>query len=102
MRAQVDLTAALNIAPETEPASPSDELRGRGGDVRAYRVVASGPPAAGAEVPTVVDSGGHFRHLDRAGEGTAYLVRPDGYVGFRTDSFGRGALDAYLSRVFRL
>jgi 2-polyprenyl-6-methoxyphenol hydroxylase-like FAD-dependent oxidoreductase len=77
-------------------------VRRCGGRLRAYRIVA--PEAAGSRVdacPTLVDCGRHFQRVYAATGSTAYLIRPDGYVGFRTDAVTPQALDTYLSCSFR-
>jgi hypothetical protein len=87
----------------TAPAGLLEAIRGRcGSHVRVYQIIA--PEAAGpaAETcPTLVDAGGNFRRVYAAAESTAYLIRPDGYVGFRTDSLRPDSLDEYLERIFR-
>jgi pentachlorophenol monooxygenase len=48
-----------------------------------------------------VDSGRHFQRAYAAAGAAAYLVRPDGYVGFRADALQPDALGQYLGGVFR-
>jgi 2-polyprenyl-6-methoxyphenol hydroxylase-like FAD-dependent oxidoreductase len=72
-----------------------------GAYLRVYLIVA--PEASGRRVdagPTLVDSERQFQRVYAAAESTAYLVRPDGYVGFRTDALQRDTLDPYLGRIF--
>ncbi len=80
-------------------------LRSRYGDqFHTYRIVPpeeAASPAGDETCPTLVDSERHFQRLYGAAVSTAYLVRPDGYIGFRTDALNRSALDRYLERVFR-
>jgi hypothetical protein len=83
------------------PAGVVEGLARRHGDlIRAYRIVA--PEAAGRmdEIcPVLADAEGRFRRVYDAAESAAYLVRPDGYVGFRSDALGADTLDPYLGRV---
>ena len=77
-------------------------LRQQYGDlVLAYRILPSdsaGPGVAGC--PTLVDANGQFqRHY--GSEVATYLIRPDGYVGFRTDVLRWDALEKHLKRTFR-
>jgi 2-polyprenyl-6-methoxyphenol hydroxylase-like FAD-dependent oxidoreductase len=89
----------------TDPtgAGVPEAVQRRCGDhLRVYRIVA--PEASGRKAdacPTLVDSDRQFQRVYAAAESTAYLVRPDGYVGFRTDALGRDTLDPYLGRIFR-
>jgi 2-polyprenyl-6-methoxyphenol hydroxylase-like FAD-dependent oxidoreductase len=72
-----------------------------GEHLRAY-LLSPDPAGPGiAACPTLVDAERHFQRAYAAGAGTAYLVRPDGYVGFRTDALRRDTLDSYLGRIFR-
>jgi hypothetical protein len=68
-------------------------LRQRWGDhLKTYAIVSPDVAvSAGASdaCPTVVDSQQGIRRAYAAGESTAYCVRPDGYVGFRTDAWRR-------------
>jgi hypothetical protein len=83
-------------------AAAVEAFRRHGGAaLRVYRIVPPETAGRGPDIyPALTDSGRDFQRLYAAGEGTAYLVRPDGYVGFRTDAFGRDSLGAYLGRVF--
>jgi pentachlorophenol monooxygenase len=78
-------------------------LRQRCGDqLKAYVIVAPDAAGRGGDVcPTLVDSGGHFQRAYAAAGATAYLVRPDGYVGFRTDALRLDTLGQYLGSIFR-
>ncbi|MDG4825459.1 FAD-dependent oxidoreductase [Asanoa sp. WMMD1127] len=67
-------------------------------------VVAShdaGPPA-GLEVPVLRDPSGAFRAAYGLRGTGAYLIRPDGHVGFRTAPVSAAALDAHLAGIFAL
>jgi 2-polyprenyl-6-methoxyphenol hydroxylase-like FAD-dependent oxidoreductase len=72
------------------------------GRVRAYHILApESAPTAADVCPTLVDGGRHFQSVYAATEGAAYLVRPDGYIAFRTDSLAPESLEAYVGRIFR-
>jgi hypothetical protein len=51
-------------------------------------------------LPWIVDSAETFRKAYDARGGAAYLIRPDGYVGYRTDAVEPEKLEAALRRVF--
>jgi len=80
-------------------------MRQRYGDhLKAYAIVAPDVAVsdrAGEPCPILVDSGQNFQRAYAAAHGTAYLVRPDGYVGFRTDALQPDALEQYLGCIFR-
>ncbi|MFF2573734.1 FAD-dependent monooxygenase [Streptomyces sp. NPDC058084] len=61
------------------------------------------PSAAAAPPPAPVyrDARGEFARRYAVREPTAFLVRPDGYLGARLRPPGTAALDAYLAGVFR-
>jgi 2-polyprenyl-6-methoxyphenol hydroxylase-like FAD-dependent oxidoreductase len=87
----------------TAPADLPEMIRVRyGSHVRVYRIIVPEEVGSALETcPTLVDAGGNFRRVYAAAGSTAYLVRPDGYIGFRTDALRPESLDAYLGRVFR-
>ena len=49
----------------------------------------------------VLDTEGDLLHRYGAAAECAYLIRPDGYVGFRTQPADEEVLAAYLNRIFR-
>jgi hypothetical protein len=51
--------------------------------------------------PLLTDAEGSFRAAYGVAGSSLYLVRPDGYVAYRTCPVGGRALAAYLERVFR-
>jgi hypothetical protein len=72
------------------------------GLVRVYRIVGpDGATQGDANWPVLVDSERDFQRLYGAGQSTVYVVRPDGYVGFRTDACRREPLEGYFGRIFR-
>ncbi len=56
------------------------------------------PPAVG--LPVVYDTGRQWRAAYAAAGPCAYLIRPDGHVGFRTRPVLAGALEDHLRAVF--
>ncbi|MEV8533646.1 FAD-dependent monooxygenase [Streptomyces sp. NPDC051211] len=58
-------------------------------------------PADGLSVPTYRDSRGEFARLYGARGATAFVVRPDGYLGARLRPPTSPALTAHLARIFR-
>jgi hypothetical protein len=50
--------------------------------------------------PAIVDAAGEFRVAYGATGGSGYLVRPDGYLGFRAAPITATALRGHLERVF--
>jgi 2-polyprenyl-6-methoxyphenol hydroxylase-like FAD-dependent oxidoreductase len=77
------------------------EWRERYGDL--VRMLAIAPHDAPAPeliaVPVVRDSEAAFAGAYPNGEGTAWVIRPDGYIGFRGPLSDRAGLDAYLARI---
>ena len=49
----------------------------------------------------VVDRRNEFGQLYRPQSGAGYLIRPDGYIGYRADKIDMAQINAYLSRIFR-
>ncbi|MFI6904666.1 FAD-dependent monooxygenase [Nonomuraea sp. NPDC050394] len=70
------------------------------GLVRVHVVLAPGapPPAPGAQV--LRDATGAFRDRYATGPSAAYLIRPDGYVGFRARPMDLAAVTAHLRNTF--
>jgi hypothetical protein len=69
------------------------------GRLRAYAITPPDLDAGWLPVPVVNDGEGEFREAYGAPDAAAYLIRPDGYVGYRQRPLDRsGVLDA-LSRV---
>ena len=54
----------------------------------------------GSSVPLIVDAAGEFQSVYGATGGTGYLVRPDGYVGFRAAPLTCASLRSHLDGVF--
>ncbi|WP_406265152.1 FAD-dependent monooxygenase [Streptomyces sp. NBC_00191] len=71
------------------------------GRVEACAVLADGGPADGTGLPVYRDSRGEFGRIYRAQEPTAFVVRPDGYLGARLCPPTTQELAAHLEGVFR-
>jgi 2-polyprenyl-6-methoxyphenol hydroxylase-like FAD-dependent oxidoreductase len=70
-----------------------------GGRTRTY-VVTAGPDPEAAGPPAIVDAAGEFRTAYGATGGSGYLVRPDGYLGFRAAPLTATSLRRHLEKVF--
>jgi hypothetical protein len=51
-------------------------------------------------LPVIVDAADEFRAAYDASAGSGYLVRPDGYLGFRAAPLTAAALLGHLGKVF--
>ncbi|MFE1553802.1 FAD-dependent monooxygenase [Streptomyces sp. NPDC058734] len=72
------------------------------GRLTAYAVLSEGGTApAGAAWPVYRDARGEFARLYGVREPTAFVVRPDGYLGARLCPPAAEGLSAYLAGVFR-
>jgi 2-polyprenyl-6-methoxyphenol hydroxylase-like FAD-dependent oxidoreductase len=80
-----------------------EALQRRHGDgLRVYEVVAPTSTRQAAGVcPRVLDSDGHCQRNFGVTGPAAYLIRPDGYVGFRSDGPEHETFEEYFGRVFR-
>ena len=63
-------------------------------------VITATPELRVPRTPVIVDAAGDFRTVYAARGGSGYLVRPDGYLGFRNDPVTTAALRSHLERVF--
>jgi len=77
--------------------------QGYGDLIDAYLIVPDGqrrlpPTRRGARVLMAPDGALHREH--GADEEVLYLVRPDGYIGYRSQPPETGPLSAYLSAIF--
>jgi pentachlorophenol monooxygenase len=70
-----------------------------GGRAKTYVITATPDPRVPGS-PVIVDAAGEFRTAYAATGGSGYLVRPDGYLGFRADPLSTAALRGHLERVF--
>ena len=72
-----------------------------GGRVRGYLVAGSAASGLdGGSLPLLVDSAGEFQVAYGASGGAGYLVRPDGYLGYRAAPITADGLRGHLERVF--
>jgi hypothetical protein len=70
-----------------------------GGQAKTYVITATPDlPVPGS--PVIVDAAGEFQTTYAATGGSGYLVRPDGYLGFRADPISTADLRSHLERVF--
>ncbi|TMM18896.1 MAG: pentachlorophenol monooxygenase [Actinobacteria bacterium] len=65
-----------------------------------YVVLAAGVDPAQVLLPTVQDVAGEFRSAYDATGGCGYLIRPDGYVGYRAGKITSPNLLAHLGKTF--
>jgi pentachlorophenol monooxygenase len=70
------------------------------GSVAPYAVVSPGARPLDLErVPLIVDARGGFRSAYGARGGSVYLIRPDGYLGYRAATAAREPLVSHVRRV---
>ena len=83
----------------TELARLADALAGA--RMKTYLIgAATSTRLDGHSVPLIVDAVDEFQSVYGAAGGTGYLVRPDGYVGFRAASLICAGLRSHLDGVF--
>ena len=70
-----------------------------GGRARTY-LITSDPGLSVAGMAVIVDAAGEFRDTYGAVGGSGYLVRPDGYLGFRAAPLTATALRRHLELMF--
>ena len=70
-----------------------------GGRARTY-LITSDPGLSVAGMAVIVDAAGEFRDTYGAVGGSGYLVRPDGYLGFRAAPLTATALRRHLELIF--
>jgi pentachlorophenol monooxygenase len=70
------------------------------GELRGYLIMAPGTPPPPDPVPALEDAGGQFQAGYDAAGGCGYLIRPDGYVGYRAGPVTEPGLLAHLAAVF--
>ena len=84
---------------EVEGIAAAARARARG-RLRAYVVLPAGAPDRWSGLPTVRDARGRFSAAYGAGGPFAYLIRPDGHVGYRQAPLDAAALVSHLGRTF--
>ena len=83
--------------------SIADRVQRRLGDAVACHIIVprtSRPAELVWGGSVVLDPEGTMHQRYGAASECLYLVRPDGYVGFRSQPADAAALDAFLSRIF--
>ena len=68
--------------------------------MRSYLVAAPGIDDTDRPTVTVHDDAGEFQDAYAAEGGCGYLIRPDGYVGYRARSISSSNLLPHLGRTF--
>jgi len=79
-------------------------LSGQPEDVMRVHIVVDGekvPEELAGEFSVLLDTAGAVHHRYQADGPTLYLVRPDGYIGFRSRPADHAALLTYLARIQR-
>jgi 2-polyprenyl-6-methoxyphenol hydroxylase-like FAD-dependent oxidoreductase len=72
------------------------------GRIQTYAIIHSDCDVPQIEgLPTVIDRRNEFGQLYRPQSGAGYLIRPDGYIGYRADNLNLDQLNLFLKRVFR-
>ena len=70
------------------------------GEMDAYVIAAPTADTGRCLVPVLVDSGGGFAAAYHPGPDELFVLRPDGYLGYRGDAADRDGLSAYLKATF--
>lgn len=80
----------------------AEAKRRLGGGVQAFVVVPAStrPEALAADIPVLLDTDGEIHRRFGARSECLYLVRPDGYVGYRCQPADEHRFTAYLDRFF--
>ncbi len=73
---------------------------GSHGEVEAYLVAAPEADTGRTLVPVLRDGDGRFAAAYHATEGQVFVLRPDGYLGYRGDAADLDALTGYLTATF--
>jgi hypothetical protein len=84
-------------------AGIAERVRARHGAHVSVRIVVphrESPPALGGDSAVLLDPEGATHRRYGAGAECLYLVRPDGYVAFRSQPADGDALMQYLERIF--
>ena len=90
--------ASAGVADLTAAAAAAVE--GAHGEMEAYLVVAPGVETGWTPVPVLRDGDGQFAAAYHAVEGQVFVLRPDGYLGYRGDAADLDALTRYLKATF--
>jgi 2-polyprenyl-6-methoxyphenol hydroxylase-like FAD-dependent oxidoreductase len=99
-----DHTLLLYAADERQAAGAAALIeaaaRRAHGQLRGYLILARGTPPPLDPVPALEDAEGQFRAAYDAAGGCGYLIRPDGYVGYRAGQITEPSLLSHLGTVF--
>jgi pentachlorophenol monooxygenase len=89
---------ASSVADLTAVAAAA--VKGAHGEMDAYLVVAPGVDTGWTPVPVLRDRDGQFAAAYHATDGHVFVLRPDGYLGYRGDAADGDALTTYLKGTF--
>jgi len=94
--------AATDEAAQRRLAELADVARERAhGRLRVYGIVAAGAqPLQHERFPWLIDREGQFARAYGARRGCLYLIRPDGYVGYRATPIDAAGLARHLDAIF--
>lgn len=70
--------------------------------IEVYGIIDSAVDLIFIDLPVVYDPQGNFQRIYHALPWSAYLVYPDGYIGYRAYPPRGDRLQIYLSRIFNL
>lgn len=102
---------ALLLFPGVRPSDPGSARlietgvqisRRYNGLIRSFliRIERRGPSQSSWDGPALIDQGGLMHQLYGARTDSLYLIRPDGYVAYRSQPIDPGKVAAYLSEIF--
>jgi 2-polyprenyl-6-methoxyphenol hydroxylase-like FAD-dependent oxidoreductase len=81
-------------------AAAAAAVAGAHGEMNAYVVAAPTADTGQCLVPVLVDAAGGFAAAYHAAPGELFVLRPDGYLGYRGDAADRAGLTASLKATF--
>ncbi|MEP6650364.1 MAG: FAD-dependent monooxygenase [Lapillicoccus sp.] len=81
-------------------AAVAAAVEGSHGEMEAYLVAAPGADTGRTLVPVLRDADGQFLAAYHAAYGQVFVLRPDGYLGYRGDAADLDALTSYLKATF--
>jgi hypothetical protein len=90
--------------PLTLSALAASSVTKFGGEIKPHIVVKSTQHAEplGRDTSILIDQGGEIHRTYGALKPSMFLIRPDGYIGMRSDAPKDTALAKYLNRIFDL
>jgi pentachlorophenol monooxygenase len=108
----IGMTAAIELArrgiacrivdPLVEPPQYAKAVGAAHGRMDVYLIAAPGADVVATGLPVVVDSGGEFARAYEPSGPSAYIVRPDGYLGLAAAGVDPAQLVAHLRATFAL